>query len=290
MNDPSSNILYFNGTNYFQLLDIALKSIVDTSSLQSIIASRERKQKIRPWIPPEENSLYVSPPTNTVFITNTNKLKKQLNPGLNEITLPKKSLESNLLDVHVSWHGKDGTLSVKGLKDKTLTKQTPSEYFEDILPSIKRCDLAAQALCVLEVIIPVHSTSFKKVNGYTKNQKASVKPKVVKSSIKNNPYIIEHPADIILEGSAFQDKIISVLIFVHLGTKLAPWTINRVKDNLICEPITIINTGYKGPVNCTLLMRSLGQMEEDCVHPIIFSMKSIDKQKQLFFEVIKYGN
>jgi len=286
MNKTTSKLLYFDGANYYELLDIGLKSIVDTSPLESIIASREKGNQVKPWVPQEENSLYISPPTNTVFITNNDKIKVPLEPGFNEIKLPSRYLEGNLLDIHVSWHGRDGTMSVKGLKDTTMTKQTTSEYFEDIVPSIKRCDLAAQALCVMEVIIPVHDTSFKEVNN-VKNE--SIRPVAVRSSIKNDPYIVEDPADIILEGEAFQNKLISVLVFVHTGTMLAEWTLARVRDDLICEPITITNTGYKGPINCTLLIRPLDALSKDVVHPMIFSVKSVNKQKQLFFEVIKYS-
>ena len=263
---------------------------MDTSPLNAIIAARAKGKKIKPWVPQEENSLYVRTPTNTVFITNSDKLKVQLSPGSNQIELPERSLKSNILSPYVSWHGKEGTLSVKGLKDTSLTKQTAQEYFEDIVPSISRDEMAGTATCILEVTLPMNGHSYQEIAGYEDLKRRISTPLGVAGKIKNEPYLIEHPTDIVLSGEAFQNRFISALVFVHCGTNLAPWTLERVVDDLICEPVTITNSGYKGAVNCTLLLRSLGSIEEDAgrAYPIVFSVKSSDLSKQLFFEASKY--
>jgi len=289
MDGKKSSILYFDGVRYYPVLEIIVKSFADQSPLDAIIASRAKGKKIKPWVPQEENSVYVGTPQNTVFITDTSKVKASLIPGDNKIKLPENNLSSNILSPYVSWHGKEGTLSVKGLKDTTLTKQTSQEYSEDIIPSIKRDDMAGMAVCVLEVVLPVNVQSYKEAEEYETAGRSTIIPVGVTGAIQNNSYIVEHPTDIILTGDIFDRQYISALFFVHTGTKLAPWTLERVIDDLICEPITITNAGYKGAVNCTLLLRSLGKLDDSNVRPILFSVKSSDLQQQLFFQAFKYG-
>jgi hypothetical protein len=288
MQNSTSNLIYFDGSRYYPLLTFSLKSRVNLDPLEDIKASRASGKKVKPWIPQEENSLYITPPTNTIFISNSEKLKQALKLGFNTIRLPTRSLESNLLDLHISWHGNEGRLHVKGRKDTTFELQTSAEYIDDIVPSIKRADIAGQAVCVTEVIIPINTKSFQHIENY-KEPPTAVIPKKVTTKIVNNPYVAEHPKDIIFEYSTFKNKVVSILFFVHTGTRLAPWTLEKVQDDLICEPITITNVGYKGAINCTILVRILDDIDDSKALPLIFMLKSSDPAKQVYFETIKYG-
>ena len=115
-------------------LEIAVQSRVHYKDLPAIIAKRKRTGRVSPWVPQEENSVYVGAPKNTVFITNATKQKVAISSGSNEIQLPAKSLTSNVIEPYVSWHGSEGTLSIKGIKDSTLKKQTKEEYCADLVP------------------------------------------------------------------------------------------------------------------------------------------------------------
>lgn len=288
MDEDTSYLILQSGDKRYIVLEIAVKSRVHYKDLPAIIAKRKRTGKVSPWVPQEENSVYVGAPKNTVFITNTTKQKVAITSGSNEIQLPEKSLTSNVIEPYVSWHGSEGTLSIKGIKDSTLIKQTRQEYSADIVPSISRNDLAANQVCILEVILPLNSCSFQEVKGYKNHSRNAVDPLSASLDEIAKSHLIEHPTDIVLSGENINNKYVSVLFFVHIGTKLSDKTLEHVKNDLVCPPITLTNKGYRGAVNCSMLIRTLGDVRNDKALPIVFSVKSTDLSKQIFFQAYKY--
>lgn len=288
MNEDTSYVILQSGNKRYIALEVAVQSRVHYKDLPAIIAKRTRTGKVSPWVPQEENSVYVGSPKNTVFITNTTKQKIALGSGTNTIQLPEKSLMSNVIEPYVSWHGQEGKLSIKGIKDTTLIKQTRQEYSADIVPSISRDDLAGQQICILEVILPLNSKSFQEIRGYKNYSRNSIDPLDSDLNEITNSHLIEHPTDIVLSGERIINRYVSILFFVHIGTKVSEQTLDRVKNDLLCAPITLTNNGYKGAVNCSLLIRSLGELPHDEALPIVFSVKSTDLSKQVFFEAYKY--
>ena len=149
--------------------------------------------------------------------------------------------------------------------------------------------MAAAAVCILEVVLPINGQSYQEIPDYKKLKRRSVRLEGAESKIKNIGYLVEHPTDIVLSGEAFDGQFISILVFVHMGTRLSAQTLERVINELICEPVTITNAGYNGSINCTLLFRSLGDVKEkNRAYPLVFSVKSSDIDRQLFFETFKY--
>lgn len=288
MDNDTSYIILQSGNKRYLALEVAVQSRVHYKDLPAIIAKRKRTGKVSPWVPQEENSVYVGAPKNTVFITNATKQKVAISAGNNEIHLPEKSLESNVIEPYVSWHGSEGTLSIKGIKDTTLIKQTKAEYSADIVPSISRDDLAAQQICILEVILPLNSCSFQEVKGYKNYARNAIDPFSTSLDEITKTHLIEHPTDIILSGEDIYNKYVSILFFVHTGTKLTDITLGRVRNDLVCPPITLTNKGYKGAVNCSMLIRVFGDVPNDKALPIVFSVKSTDLSKQIFFQAYKY--
>ena len=288
MNEDTSYVILQSYNKRYIALEVAIKSRVHYKDLPAIIAKRAKTGKTSPWVPQEENSVYVGSPKNTVFITNTTKQKIAVNSGINTIQLPKKSLTSNVIGPYVSWHGRDGTLSIKGIKDTALTKQTRQEYSADIVPSISRDELASQQICILEVILPLNGNSFQQIKDYKNYTRRSLDPFNGALNKTTNSHLIEHPTDIILSGESISNQYVSILFFVHIGTKLSDKTLERVKSNLACPPITITNGGHKGAVNCSLLVRTLGVLPDGKALPIVFSVKSSDLSRQIFFEAYKY--